>query len=43
MLQVLKKGDVVTLDGSTGEVMSGSVPLVQATDDEDFQMVREEG
>jgi pyruvate,orthophosphate dikinase len=27
--QVFKKGDVITLDGSTGEVMRGEVPTVQ--------------
>ncbi|MGK2907364.1 MAG: pyruvate, phosphate dikinase [Desulfuromonadales bacterium] len=27
--QVIKKGDVITLDGSTGEVMQGQVPTVQ--------------
>ena len=27
--QVFKKGDVITLDGSTGEVMQGDVPTVQ--------------
>lgn len=37
---MLKKGDVVTIDGSTGEVIMGEVPMVRATDDEDFQMVR---
>ncbi len=26
---VIKKGDIITLDGSTGEVMNGSVPTVQ--------------
>lgn len=38
---MLKKGDVVTIDGSTGEVIMGEVPMVRATDDEDFQMVRQ--
>jgi pyruvate, orthophosphate dikinase len=27
--QVFKKGDIITLDGSTGEVMKGEVPTVQ--------------
>jgi pyruvate,orthophosphate dikinase len=27
--QVLKKGDIITLDGSSGEVMKGEVPTVQ--------------
>lgn len=36
---VLKKGDVITIDGSTGEVMLGAVPLVRATSDQDFQQV----
>jgi pyruvate,orthophosphate dikinase len=27
--QIIKKGDVITLDGSTGEVMRGEVPTVQ--------------
>jgi pyruvate,orthophosphate dikinase len=27
---VLKKGDVITIDGATGEVCSGAVPMVAA-------------
>lgn len=37
--KVLKRGDVVTIDGATGEVMLGSVPLVRSTSDADFQQV----
>ncbi|HXH23542.1 MAG TPA: pyruvate, phosphate dikinase [Dehalococcoidia bacterium] len=33
----LRKGAVISLDGSTGEVMLGSVPVVAAELDEDFQ------
>lgn len=40
--KVLKKGDVVTIDGSTGEMMLGAVPLVRSTSDADFQQVRSE-
>lgn len=38
-VQVLRKGDIVTVDGATGEVMVGSVPLVRSTGDADFQQV----
>ena len=38
--RVLKKGDVITVDGATGEVMLGTVPLVRSTSDADFQQVR---
>lgn len=37
---MLRKGDLVTVDGATGEVMLGSVPLVRSTGDADFQQVR---
>lgn len=37
--KILKKGDVVTIDGSTGEVMLGSVPMTKAGTDVDFQLV----
>jgi hypothetical protein len=37
--KVLKKGDVITIDGATGEVMLGAVPLVRSTGDADFQQV----
>ncbi len=32
----VKEGDVISLDGSTGEVMLGSVPVVEGQLDEDF-------
>jgi pyruvate,orthophosphate dikinase len=34
--QVVKKGDVITLDGSSGEVMMGQVPTVQPETSGDF-------
>lgn len=37
---MLTKGDIVTIDGATGEVMLGAVPLVRSTSDADFQQVR---
>ncbi|QWV94078.1 pyruvate, phosphate dikinase [Geomonas oryzisoli] len=36
---VIKKGDVITLDGSTGEVMKGAVPMVAAGVGGDFATV----
>ena len=36
---VLRKGDVLTIDGSTGEVILGAVPLVRSSSDKDFQRV----
>ena len=38
---VLKKGDIITVDGSSGEIMLGKVAMVQATSDPDFQKVLE--
>ena len=35
--QVLRRGDTITLDGSTGEVMLGTVPMREANTSEDFQ------
>jgi pyruvate, orthophosphate dikinase len=35
--QVFKKGDVITLDGSTGEVMKGLVPTIQPELTGDFR------
>ncbi|APG27902.1 pyruvate, phosphate dikinase [Syntrophotalea acetylenivorans] len=37
--EVFKKGDIVTLDGSTGEVMKGSVPTVQPELTGDFGLL----
>src|SRR5690606_29519254 len=37
----LKEGDLITLDGSTGEVMQGAVPTVQPELSGDFAMVME--
>jgi len=34
---VMKLGDVITLDGSTGEVMLGDIPKVEASSSDDFQ------
>ncbi len=34
---VIKRGDTVTLDGSTGEVMLGDIPKTEASSSDDFQ------
>jgi pyruvate,orthophosphate dikinase len=34
---VIRRGDVVTLDGATGEVMAGDIPKVEASTSDDFQ------
>ena len=34
---VIKRGDVITLDGSTGEVMLGDIPKTEASSSDDFQ------
>jgi pyruvate,orthophosphate dikinase len=34
---VIRRGDVVTLDGATGEVMLGDVPKIEASSSGDFQ------
>jgi pyruvate, orthophosphate dikinase len=39
--RVLRKGDIITIDGSKGEVIDGTVDMVQATSDPDFQTVLE--
>lgn len=33
----VKEGDIITLDGSTGEVILGQVPTIEATLDDDFE------
>ncbi len=33
----LKRGDVITLDGSTGDVMLGDIPKIAASSSDDFQ------
>jgi len=35
--QVIKRGDVITLDGTTGEVMLGDIPKIEASASDDFQ------
>ncbi len=37
--RVLKEGDVITLDGSTGEVFVGELPTIEPCLDEDFQRI----
>lgn len=34
---VIKRGDVITLDGTAGEVMLGDIPKTEASSSEDFQ------
>ncbi len=36
---ILKKGDVITLDGSTGQVMAGAVPMIQPELSGDFAKI----
>ncbi|MEM1403486.1 MAG: pyruvate, phosphate dikinase [Pseudomonadota bacterium] len=36
---VITRGDLLTLDGSTGEVMLGDIPKVEASTSEDFQIL----
>ena len=33
---IVRQGDIISIDGSTGEVMLGAVPVVEGTLDEDF-------
>lgn len=35
--KVISRGDVITLDGATGEVMLGDIPKVEASTSDDFQ------
>jgi pyruvate,orthophosphate dikinase len=35
--QVIKRGDVITLDGTAGEVMLGDIPKTEASTSDDFQ------
>jgi pyruvate,orthophosphate dikinase len=37
--RVIARGDEITLDGATGEVMLGDVPKVEASTSDDFQML----
>ena len=34
---VIRRGDVITLDGSAGDVMLGDIPKIEASSSEDFQ------
>lgn len=34
---VLKRGDIITLDGTAGEVMLGDIPKIEASTSDDFQ------
>ncbi len=36
---VIKRGDVITLDGTSGEVMLGEIPKIEASSGEDFQVL----
>jgi pyruvate,orthophosphate dikinase len=36
---VIKRGDVITLDGTAGEVMLGDIPKTEASSSDDFQML----
>ncbi len=36
---VIKGGDIITLDGSTGEVMLGDIPKAEASESEDFRVL----
>lgn len=36
---VIKRGDIITLDGAAGEVMLGDIPKIEASDSEDFQIL----
>ena len=35
--QVIKRGDIITLDGIAGEVMLGDIPKIVASSSDDFQ------
>lgn len=35
----ISRGDVITLDGNSGEVMLGDIPKTEASDSEDFQVL----
>ena len=37
--KLIQRGDVLTLDGATGEVMLGDIPKVEASTSDDFQML----
>ena len=37
--KVIKKGDIVTVDGSSGRVLIGGAPLIEASFSEDFEKV----
>ncbi|MDA0978874.1 MAG: pyruvate, phosphate dikinase, partial [Proteobacteria bacterium] len=34
---VIRRGDIITLDGNHGEVMLGDIPKIEASDSDDFQ------
>ncbi len=36
---VIKRGDVITLDGNTGDVMLGDIPKIEARESDDFRVL----
>ena len=38
---VIRRGDIITLDGANGEVMLGDIPKTEASSSEDFQILLE--
>jgi pyruvate,orthophosphate dikinase len=36
---VIKRGDVITLDGNTGDVMLGDIPKIEASESDDFRVL----
>ncbi len=36
---VIKRGDLITLDGNTGDVMLGDVPKIEASESDDFRVL----
>ncbi len=36
---VIRRGDIVTLDGNTGDVMLGNIPKIEASESDDFRVL----
>ena len=39
MITVVKYGDIITIDGSTGEIMLGEIPMIDPELSDEFQLL----
>ena len=39
MIKVINYGDIITIDGSTGEIMLGEIPMIEPELSDEFQLL----